>query len=496
MPRSLSSGEIRGSSADDHALRTMSTCSDWLATCRHRPHHVCQIGRIDIVVHHHHHARHVAVRGRDQPRTLGVAVIPLLERHHGHQLRHMLPGADDVGDTGCLQILPDGGGAERQAEMKPRRLHRRRAEQDRIVAMISGGDLHHRAGAGVRRVITGELAERPLRQRHLAGRQQVPLEDDFGVRRHRQAGLRSHDDLDRRALDGAGERVLRLAGRQVFEAGNEQRGVLAVNHRHRAGLALVPVFLGDDRAMPPAMVELYGDLVPVMDLDAVDRGVDPAAVRIAHDDDRAGTDIRAAVVTVPDRCRKAGEVDGRAGHGVRQERRVPYLHRLARLQRLALFHPRLERVERAEGRIEAERQRGALRTRRRVAENAEAARKSLDVVEQQRRAVRHPGRDFGDPADLEPRIGAVDPPQHAEVVDQTDEFAQVLVHPASRAARPALWPSADPRYCRASSGPIPTFAPFFSKHLCECWNQRTTSKFMFLVEFGFDIRFASPLLGG
>ena len=40
------------------------------------------------------------------------------------------------------------------------------------------------------------------------------------------------------------------AGRQIFEAGDEQRRVLAVDHRDRAGLALVPVFLGDDGAVP------------------------------------------------------------------------------------------------------------------------------------------------------------------------------------------------------------------------------------------------------
>jgi hypothetical protein len=30
---------------------------------------------------------------------------------------------------------------------------------------------------------------------------------------------------------------------------------------------------------------------------------------------------------------------------------------------------------------------------------------------------------------------------------------------------------------RGASGPIPTFASHRSKHVSECWNQRTTSKY-------------------
>ena len=47
----------------------------------------------------------------------------------------------------------------------------------------------------------------------------------------------------------------------------------------------------------------------------------------------------------------------------------------------------------------------------------------------------HPGGDLGDAADLEARVGARDPAQRAKLVDQRDEFAQILVHPASEPAR-------------------------------------------------------------
>jgi hypothetical protein len=102
-----------------------------------------------------------------------------------------------------------------------------------------------------------------------------------------------------------------------------------------------------------------------------------------------------------------------------------------RLERLALLHPGLERVERPQPRIEAERQRRPLRVGGGVAEDAEAAREALDVVEQHSRAVWQSGGDLGDAADLVHGIGAVDPPQRVELVDEPDEFAQILVHPHS-----------------------------------------------------------------
>ena len=64
---------------------------------------------------------------------------------------------------------------------------------------------------------------------------------------------------------------------------------------------------------------------------------------------------------------------------------------------------------------------------------------ALDAVEQQRRAFRRAGRDLGDAAELEARIGAVDATQRAELVHLLDESAQILVdhrtHPAITASR-------------------------------------------------------------
>ncbi len=130
-----------------------------LAARRHRPHDVGEVGGVDIVVHHHDQAAHVAIGCRDQRGALGVAVIALPQSHDGHELRDVLPDADHIGDAAGFEIAPDAGGAQRQPEMEARRLHGRRAEQDRIVAVVDGRNLHHRAGALLRRKIARELAE-------------------------------------------------------------------------------------------------------------------------------------------------------------------------------------------------------------------------------------------------------------------------------------------------------------------------------------------------
>src|SRR5215813_1300849 len=103
----------------------------------------------------------------------------------------------------------------------------------------------------------------------------MTFEHDLGVRRDRKAGQRPGMDLDRRTLDGAGEFVFRLPRRQILKPGDEQRWILAIDDRERTGLALLPIFFGDDGAVPAAMVKLHGDLAPAVHLDAVDRSIDP-----------------------------------------------------------------------------------------------------------------------------------------------------------------------------------------------------------------------------
>src|SRR6516165_2178098 len=294
--------------------------------------------------------------------------------------------------------------------------------------MMDRAHVHDRRRPRLRGVIAGEFAEWSFRQRGLVHRQELAFEHDLGVRRDRKAGQRPGMDLDRSTLDGAGEFIFRLPHRQIFKASDEQRRILAIDDRERTGLALLPVFLRDDRAMPAAVVELHGDLVPTVHLNAVDRGIDPAAVRVAHDHNRARAYEGAAVVTVPDRRWKLGEVDVLGSDGVLQEGGVLDDGGGARLQRLALLHPSLERLERPQSRIDAERERGPLRAGGGVGEDAKAAQKALDAVEQEGRTIGPSRRHLGDGADLEARVRALDASQPAELLDELDEFAQVLVH--------------------------------------------------------------------
>src|SRR5215471_11440282 len=309
--------------------------------------------------------------------------------------------------------------------------------------MMDRAHVYDRRRPCLRGVIAGEFAERSFRQRGLAHGQEMTFEHDLGVRRNRKAGQRPGVNLDRRTLDGAGELIFRLARGQIFKAGDEQRRIFAIDDRERTGLALLPVLFGDNGAVPAAMVELHGDFVSPVHLDAVDRGIDPAAVGIAHDHDRARADKRAAVVAVPDRRRQLGEVDVFAPAGVLQKGRVLDDYGRARPQ----------------SRIDAERERSPLRAGGGVGEDAKAARKALDAVEQKGWAIGPPRRHLGDGADLEARVRALDASQCAELVDEPDEFAQVLVHSArpcrARCAPQdislrALWSGAVPRYSSSS----------------------------------------------
>ena len=164
-----------------------------------------------------------------------------------------------------------------------------------------------------------------------------------------------------------------------------------------------------------------------MDLHAIDRRIDPAVVRIAHDDQAAGTDVRAAILLVPYRRREFRHIDGVALDGIFAPGGAIHFNGLMGRQRLAFCHPGLEGIEGAQAGIDTERQRGALRIRHRIGEHAKPGRIAFDPVEQQRRAIGHAGCDLGNAADLMARIGALDAPQRLESLDLGDEFTKILV---------------------------------------------------------------------
>src|ERR1700736_4773294 len=131
--------------------------------------------------------------------------------------------------------------------------------------------------------------------------------------------------------------------------------------------------------MPTRMVELHGDALRPMHLDAVDRRVDPASIRIAHDDDRTRAEERPAVAAVPDGRGKFTEID--VGLAVLQKGSVLYSDGRMGLERLALLHPGFERIERPHARIKPKRECRARRAGHGIGENANPAREPLDVVE-------------------------------------------------------------------------------------------------------------------
>src|SRR5205823_11738776 len=105
-----------------------------------------------------------------------------------------------------------------------------------------------------------------------------------------------------------------------FEAGDEQRRILAVDDGNRTRLALLPVFFRDDRAVPALMIELDRDLRSTMHLHAVDRCVDPAVLRITHDHKRTRADERSAVFTMPIRGWELCQIDIAVAKRVFEER--------------------------------------------------------------------------------------------------------------------------------------------------------------------------------
>jgi hypothetical protein len=80
--------------------------------------------------------------------------------------------------------------------------------------------------------------------------------------------------------------------------------------------------------------------------------------------------------------------------------------------------PRFEGIERPHARIKSKREGSARRAGHGVCEDAKSARETLDVVEQQSGAAGAPRRHFRDGADLELRIGAVDPSQRSGLLDR------------------------------------------------------------------------------
>ena len=241
-----------------------------VAARAHRPDHVVEVGRVDVVVDHDGPAivvgAGVAVRGHHRG-LLGVAAVQRLDRDHQHEAAAaglMRPYALHAGDAGGLELVPDrtaAVGAEIEGVVV-RRHRRDRADQDRIVAVHQRVDADRWLEVAAARVVAGPFAERAFLD-PVVGMDQ-PLEGNLRVRRHRQAGLRHVDDLDGFAEDSArGLELVRCRTGismppSITSAGcmpaitatghgspalvilpHDDQPVLAGRHHHRRGVRLV-----------------------------------------------------------------------------------------------------------------------------------------------------------------------------------------------------------------------------------------------------------------
>jgi len=76
--------------------------------------------------------------GRGHQRLLRVARVALAERDHHHQAGAMAPDAGHVADAGAFQMLPHGGGGDRQVAVPVQDRPQRRREANRRLARNHG----------------------------------------------------------------------------------------------------------------------------------------------------------------------------------------------------------------------------------------------------------------------------------------------------------------------------------------------------------------------
>ena len=157
------------------------------------------------------------------------------------------------------------------------------------------------------------------------------------MRRHRQAVDFARHHLVRLAAVAGGVVEFRQPVTQLVAAGEKQQRIVTAGDQHRAGLAMRVVLVADLPALLAGR-DVDRDVVLVVHHAAIGRGVDPAAVGVAHDHEIVGGHVAAAVLLVQERDREFEQVDlvvavdvleHRAGaHGLGRDRLV-LLHALA-----------------------------------------------------------------------------------------------------------------------------------------------------------------------
>src|SRR5581483_10410054 len=285
-----------------------------LAAGGQRPQHLVGVVDVHVLVYHDHVAPQVRARAtlrRHVRRLLRVARVALADADDDEEPpgRRMDAHALHVGHARRLHLVPDGRRAQQPAEALGLRrgLERRRAHQDRVVAVVERLHADHWLGPAGAGVVAGPLAERSLDAR-LAG--------------HR---LSAH---------AARPGVLALPLRHVNRRGQEQQRVVAERDRHWARLAGVEVLLPVHAPVLAGRDE-ESKVLLVVQHHAVGAGVHPAGLAVARDVQVRGADVPAAVLRVVARHGQARQVDGLALETVLEDRRLARRH-LDWLQRIQL----------------------------------------------------------------------------------------------------------------------------------------------------------------
>ena len=140
----------------------------------------------------------------------------------------------------------------------------------------------------------------------------------------------------------------------------------------------------------------------------VDTHIDPTSFRFPGEDTRSRPDIVAAVQLVPFRRGKFQQVDIFSGKDVFQNRTGFYLLGRERFKGLELLLPGLDKIHVRKIRIEPKPQRHSSDAGHRVRGDTIAARKALDIIEQQHGMARRAGDGFRQCPDFFLAVGAVD----------------------------------------------------------------------------------------
>src|SRR5213594_2537766 len=109
------------------------------------------------------------------------------------------PHSLDIWNVGLVEVIPDCRGAYGNAERNKGRLHRRRAGENRIIAIIEFLDANDRFVGCAVSIVARPLAEGPFRLNLLARRRNFTFDGDFRGGGNRQSGHVAADDIDQRS---------------------------------------------------------------------------------------------------------------------------------------------------------------------------------------------------------------------------------------------------------------------------------------------------------